>query len=217
MNFSDLPKRALSREDESPDGLFYLQPRFVTHIDEGAIAAVTQLYREFLPPNGAVLDVMSSWISHLPAEIKYRRVAGLGMNREELAANPRLNDFVVHDLNVNPRVPFKDAEFDAAAICVSIDYLKDPLPVLRDLARVVKADGPLVITFSTRCFPTKAIRAWLATDDAGRVQIVESMLTASGSWVKIERFDRSPATRKGDPLFGIVARSKGRPSIQGAG
>ena len=209
MNFSDLPKRALSRDDESPDGLFYLQPRFVTHIDDGAIAAVTQLYREFLPPDGAVLDVMSSWISHLPAEVKYRRVAGLGMNREELAANPRLNDFVVHDLNVTPRLPFKDAEFDAVTICVSIDYLKDPVAVLRDLARVVRAGSPLVITFSNRCFPTKAIRAWLATDDAGRIEIVKAMLVASGAWKKIESFDRSPSSKKGDPLFAVVARSSG--------
>ena len=104
------------REDEAPDVRFYAQPRLVTHIDEAAIAAVTQLYREYLPAGGAVLDLMSSWVSHLPADITYSRVVGLGMNRTELAANPRLDGYVVHDLNRNQRLPFADAEFDAAAI-----------------------------------------------------------------------------------------------------
>src|SRR5215831_19343212 len=108
-----LPPAAFRRDDESPDALFYLQTRFVTHIDDGAIAAVTQLYREFLPAGGEILDLMSSWISHLPPEIHYRHVTGLGMNREELAANPRLNRHVVHDLNQNPTLPFENASFDA--------------------------------------------------------------------------------------------------------
>src|SRR5438874_13674162 len=100
---STLPPGAFRREDEAPDELFYRQARLVTHIDAGAIAAVTQLYREYFPPGGAVLDLMSSWISHLPREVTYQRVAGLGMNAEELAANPRLTEWVVHDLNRDPR------------------------------------------------------------------------------------------------------------------
>ena len=124
---------AFRREDEAPDERFYAEPRLVTHIDEAAIAAVTQLYREYLPADAAVLDLMSSWVSHLPAEVAYSRVVGLGMNRTELAANPRLDGLVVHDLNRTPRLPFADAEFDAAAICVSIQYLTRPVAVLRDL------------------------------------------------------------------------------------
>ena len=96
-----LRPEAFHRLDESPDTEFYHEPRLVTHIDEGAIAAVTQLYREWLPPGGAILDLMSSWISHLPPEVSYRRVAGLGMNEHELAANPRLDSFIVHDLNAH--------------------------------------------------------------------------------------------------------------------
>jgi SAM-dependent methyltransferase len=193
-----------ARFDESPDAEFYAIPRFVTHIDDGAIAAVTQLYRERLPAGGAVLDVMSSWVSHLPSDIAYRRVVGLGMNAEELAANPRLHAWVVHDLNLDPRLPFADGEFDAAAICVSVDYLTRPVEVLRDLGRVVRPGGALVITFSNRCFPTKAIAAWLAVDDAGHVDLVESFLAEAG-WTAIEQLDRSPAA--GDPLFALVARS----------
>jgi SAM-dependent methyltransferase len=198
---------SFSRDDESPDSLFYAQPRFVTHIDDGAIAAVTQLYREFLPASGDILDLMSSWISHLPSEIQYRQITGLGMNREELAANPRLHRYVVHDLNQHPTLPFENASFDAVTICVSIDYLIHPVPVLREMARVVRIGGPIVITFSNRCFPTKVIRAWLETNDAGRVAIVKALLKESGTWRDIEALDRSPA--RGDPLYGVIARSCG--------
>src|ERR1051326_2651654 len=136
---------AFRRYDESPDTLFYLQPRFVTHIDDAAIAAVTQLYRELFPPDGTILDLMSSWVSHLPEEVQYRRVVGLGLNREELAANPRLDAFLVHNLNADARLPFESEEFDAAAICVSIQYLVDPVAVLREVGRVLRPGAPLAI------------------------------------------------------------------------
>lgn len=200
-----MPAAMFRRIDESPDAEFYSFPRFVTHIDDGAIAAVTQLYRERLPAGGAVLDLMSSWISHLPPEIAYRRVVGLGMNAEELAGNPRLDGFTVHDLNADPALPFGDDEFDAATICVSVDYLVRPVAVLRDLGRVVRAGGPLVISFSNRCFPTKAIAAWRLTDDAGHVDLVAGFLRDAGCWADIEGLDRSPVD--GDPLFAVVARA----------
>ena len=132
---SRLPEEAFRRYDETPDEEFYRTPRLVTHIDERAIAAVTQLYREYFLENGAVLDLMSSWVSHLPPEVSYRRVAGLGMNKEELRRNPRLDEYVVQNLNTEPQLPFEDAAFDGAGICVSIDYLTRPVEMLRDLGR----------------------------------------------------------------------------------
>jgi SAM-dependent methyltransferase len=198
---------AFRRDDEAPDAEFYAQPRFVTHIDNAAIGAVTQLYRELLPAGGAVLDLMSSWISHLPPEMKFPHVVGLGMNHAELAANPRLTRFVVQDLNRIPMLPFADRTFDAVVNCVSIDYLIQPLPVLREVARVLRPGAPLVITFSNRCFPTKAIHAWLSTDDSGRVAIVRALLQQCGGFPNVEAFDRSPAPGKSDPLYGVVART----------
>src|SRR4051795_13337885 len=121
-----LPGDAFRRLDEGPDEAFYREPRFVTHIDEAAIAAVTDLYRRHFPPGGAILDLMSSWVSHLPPEVEYARVVGIGMNAEELAANPRLHRWLVHDLNQQPQLPFADGEFDGACICVSIQYLTHP-------------------------------------------------------------------------------------------
>ena len=209
----DLSEWAFEREDERPDAAFYVAARLVTHIDDGAIEAVTQLYREYFPPGGAILDLMSSWVSHLPADVEYRRVVGVGMNEAELAANRRLDEYVVQDLNQDVRLPFGTGEFDGAGICVSIQYLTRPVEVLREVWRVMRPDAPLVISFSNRCFATKAVRVWLETDDAGHGRLVESYLAAAGGWVGIERLDRSPGRgdqnrgrTAGDPLFAVVAR-----------
>ncbi|HEX8464545.1 MAG TPA: methyltransferase domain-containing protein [Abditibacterium sp.] len=193
------------RADESDDALFYRQPRFVAHIEPFTIAAVTQLYREILPPNGAILDLMSSWISHLPAEINFSKVVGLGMSEAELAANPVLDEFRVQNLNQNPILPFEDAQFDAATICVSVQYLTCPIEVMRDLGRVLKPNSPLIITFSNRCFPTKAVAAWQALDDAGHLGLVAGYLEAAGHWKEIEKLNRTPRGSR-EPLLAVVAR-----------
>lgn len=190
------------RADDSSDEAFYAAPRFVTHIDAGAIAAVTQLYREFLPKDSAILDLMTSWISHLPPEIGYSSVTGLGMNAAELAANPRLTTQIVQNLNRDPVLPFDTASFDGACICVSVDYLTQPVRVLREVGRVLRASAPLVITFSNRCFPTKVIAPWLSLDDAGRVALVKSFLKAAGNFASVTTPNRSP--QRGDPLYAVI-------------
>ena len=197
-------RRAFSRYDETPDRSFYGEPRFVEHIDAAAIAAVEQLYRERLPPGGDVLDLMSSWVSHLPPDVRYGRAVGLGMNLQELERNPRLDAYVVHDLNAAPQLPFAAAEFDAITICVSIQYLTQPAFVLRDAARVARPSAPLVITFSNRCFPTKAVAIWQALDARGHRELVTRYLADAGGWDAIETLDRSP--RRGDPLYAVTAR-----------
>lgn len=208
---SERPERSYGRRDERPDGEFYSVPRLVKHIDDRAIEEVTRLYREHLPPGGEVLDLMTSWISHLPEETIYRRVSGLGMNEEELERNPRLDEYVIHDLNEDPALPYADDEFDAAAICVSVDYLTRPVEVLRDLGRVVRPGGPLVVTFSNRCFPTKVVSEWLERDDRGRLRLVEDYLHRAGDWHEIQSLDRSPRHPFADPLYAVVARSGGAP------
>src|SRR3954447_9283067 len=212
MSQPDPSANAFRRYDESVDGLFYEVPRLVTHIDDDAIGAVTQLYRELLPSDGAILDAMSSWVSHLPPEIGYKRVVGLGMNQRELEANPRLESWVVHDLNADPRIPFADGEFDAATICVSIQYLVHPVTVIRDLGRVVRPGGPLAITFSNRCFPTKAIMLWQSLGDQGHLDLVEQYLLAAGNWADVQKLDRSPNPGGSDPLYAVAGRSLGPPA-----
>jgi SAM-dependent methyltransferase len=208
-NLQPLPEEAFRRYDESPDEEFYLLPRFVTHIDQYAIAAVTQLYREFFPPGGEILDLMSSWVSHLPPEVDYRRVIGLGMNEAELRRNERLDSYVVQNLNAEPQLPFADEEFDGCGICVSIDYLTRPVEVLREVGRVLKIGAPLIISYSNRCFPTKAIAVWHQLDDRGHMQLVERYLREAGNWKDVRGLDRSPRRLFSDPLYAVVGRSTG--------
>ncbi|MCY3622668.1 MAG: methyltransferase domain-containing protein [Gammaproteobacteria bacterium] len=202
----EFPERFFEREDETPDSLFYGEPRFVAHIDDETISALTAYYREFLPSGSRVLDLMSSWISHLPDDA-YARVSGLGMNERELAANPRLTDAVVHDLNVDPRLPYEDAAFERAVIAVSIQYLVRPMEVFRDLVRVLVPGGRVAIAMSHRCFPTKAILAFRALGPRDRVRLVSTYLHQAG-FVDIAFEDRSPP--RADPLW-IVAGTRPLP------
>jgi SAM-dependent methyltransferase len=204
-----IPEEAFRRADETPDEEFYRMPRIVTHIDDGAIAAVTQLYRELFPAGGEILDLMSSWVSHLPPEVAYRRVIGLGMNEVELGRNEKLDSYIVQNLNTNPELPFGEAEFDGVGICVSIDYLTRPVEVLREVGRVLKVEAPLIVTFSNRCFPTKAVEIWHRLDDRGHMRLVESYLEEAGNFRDIRSLDRSPRRLVGDPLYAVVAESTG--------
>jgi SAM-dependent methyltransferase len=155
-------QRDMSRLDESADYNFYSAPRFVTHIDDGAIASLTQYYDEALLPGHDVLDLCSSWISHLPAGKKLGRVVGLGMNARELEANERLTEWVLRDLNSEPWLPFDDESFDAVLNVVSVDYLNKPEQVFKEMHRVLRPGGAAIMSFSNRCFPTKAVKVCLA-------------------------------------------------------
>jgi len=200
------PETAFRRADESADEKFYDFARFVAHIDERAIEIVSELYRDFFPPNGAILDLMSSWISHLPNDVTYRRVAGLGMNAEELSANPRLTETIVQNLNADSRLPFGANEFDGAAICVSVQYLIEPVAVFGEIARVLKTGAPLVVTFSNRCFPMKAVYAWNRLGDEGHVELVSEYFAQTESFGEIQVRRHLPPNS--DPLFGVVAHKK---------
>ena len=207
---TSIPDSAFRRHDESPDEEFYRQPRFVNHIDDAAIAAVTNLYRLHFPADGSILDLMSSWVSHLPPEACYERVVGVGMNGQELAENPFLDEYVVQNLNRDAHLPFGDAEFDGAAICVSVQYLTRPLEVLCEVGRVLRPGAPLVITFSDRCFPTKAIACWRLLDDEGHLCLIRHYLEEAGNWRIVAcgnaRRCCSLEAAAGDPLYAVIAR-----------
>jgi ubiquinone/menaquinone biosynthesis C-methylase UbiE len=206
---SSLPGEVFRRYDETPDEEFYRTPRLVTHIDNRAIAAVTQLYRECFPPGGTILDLMSSWVSHLPEEVRYGRIVGLGMNEVELKKNPRLDEYVIQNLNRNSKLPFEEAEFDGVGICVSIDYLTDPVAVLHEVGRVLRVGSPVAITFSNRCFPTKAVAVWHQLDGQGHLRLVERYLEEAGNFENIRGLDRSPRRLFSDPLYAVIGESTG--------
>jgi SAM-dependent methyltransferase len=200
----EFPPGFFERADPSADAQFYSWPRLVTHIDDGAIAAVGALYEE-LEIEGDVLDVMGSWVSHFRRTPAHLTV--LGMNATELAQNRQATAAVVHDLNVAPSLPFVDQSFDAVVCCVSVDYLVRPVEVFRDVARVLRPGGPFVCTFSNRCFPTKAIRGWLSTTDDEHCAIVAEYFGAAGGFEEPTIARRTPPGHPGDPLFAVWSRS----------
>ena len=202
-----LPPGAFARLDETDDELFYEPPRLVLHIDDGAVAALTELYRAVLPPGGALLDLMSSWVSHLPPEIEYREVVGHGMNAEELAANPRLSRWFVQNLNRDPHLPLADASLDAAMICVSIQYLQRPVAVLGEVRRALRPGAPIVISFSNRCFWTKAMAVWRALDDQGHAFLVERYLHHAGFAPAETRLLAEYVEDVSDPMIAVIARA----------
>jgi SAM-dependent methyltransferase len=216
-----LPPAWFERIDPSPDPLFYAVPRLVNHIDDATIAALTDYYREVLPAGGAILDLMSSWVSHLPADVAYGRVAGLGINAEELAANPRLTEFCVHDLNTHPALPYEAESFDAVLCAVSIQYLTRPVEVFADVRRVLRPGGISIVAMSHRCFPTKAVRAFHVLPRDGRFELVATYHALAGGFDAPGRVDRSPQVSRSepkasedheagaDPLWIVTARRSG--------
>ena len=201
---SALPPAAFAKVDDGPDAAFYAAPRFVTHIDGRAVAAVTALYRELLPAGGLILDLMSSWVSHLPDDVAYGGVVGHGMNAAELAANPRLGRWFVQDLNAEPALPLPDAGLDGAGLCVSVQYLQHPVAVLSEVRRALRPGAPLVVTFSNRCFPTKAVAIWTALGGSRQAELVTRYLEEAG-FAAIE--SRQVLRPPGDPLWAVIGRA----------
>ena len=202
-----LPQGAFAKIDAEEDDLFYEPPRLVCHIDEGAVAALTEFYRVALPAGGVLLDLMSSWVSHLPPEIDYAEVVGHGMNATELAANPRLTRWFVQNLHRDTKLPLADTSVDAAMVCVSIQYLQQPAAVLREVSRVLRPGSPLVISFSNRCFWTKAVAIWRALDDDGHARLVERYLGRAG-FERIETHQLAEWVEDvSDPMTAVVGRS----------
>ena len=193
-----MPATAFDKADPSSDAEFYAYPRFVTHIDDAAIASVTRVYRECLSSDGAVLDLMSSWVSHLPEDCVYASVVGHGMNAEELAANPRLSRWFVQDLNIEPKLPLADAEFDGACLCVSVQDPQRPVDVFREVRRVLRPDAPFVVSFSNRCFPTKAVAIWQACSGPDQQRLVAAYMQAAG-FTRITAQALTP--QRSDPLW----------------
>jgi SAM-dependent methyltransferase len=193
------------RMDESDDEFFYQTPRLVVHIDDGAIAAVGEVYSSLLPAGGEILDLMSSWRSHIPQEVRPKRLVGVGLNRAEMQNNPALTEVVVHNVNRHPRLPFADQSFDGVVMTVSIQYLVRPVEVFADVGRVLKPNAPFAVSFSNRMFPTKAVAIWQGANDQQRIGIVTRYFADSGAFERIGVIDRSHrAGPPSDPIW-VVA------------
>ncbi|MBB3475373.1 methyltransferase type 11 [Sphingomonas sp. BK345] len=199
---ADLPAEAFARQDEGDDLAFYALPRLVTHIDEGAVAALTARYRELLPEQGRVLDLMSSRVSHLPDDRTYAEVVGHGMNERELSANPQLDRWFVQDLNRDPALPLATAMFDAALCCVGVQYLQRPIDVFAEVHRTLGEGAPFIVSFSNRCFPAKAVAIWRGLDPAGHAALIALYLERAG--FRSSSIEALADGRRGDPLTAVI-------------
>ena len=209
VSSTGFPLGSFDREDEMPDERFYIVPRLVVHMDDGAIGALRRYLRRELLPHGDVLDLMSSWRSHLPEDIPLSRVVGVGLNEVELAENPQLTEYQVHDLNLDPSLPFEDAEFDSVLLTVSVQYLVRPLEVFQEAGRVLRGGGQFTISFSNRMFPTKAVRVWREGGDREHVLLVHEYFRMAGGFEDIRTVVKPPSEAFSDPLFIVAGRRAG--------
>jgi SAM-dependent methyltransferase len=211
---------ALTRPDDDSDTLFYSIPRMVQHLDARCLIEVQRLYRRLLAGRSRVLDLMASWDSHLPDELPFARVEGLGMNQNELEANGRLNAFQVHDLNRRPTLPYDDASFDAVVCSVSVEYLTDPLTIFREVNRVLAPGGLFVVTFSNRWFPGKAINLWVDLHEFERLGLVSEYFLQAGGFEDLHTLSQRGLPRPlddphygkspyADPLYAVWATKAG--------
>jgi len=200
--------KPFSRKDESDDAHFYGAPRLVHHLDETARDLVSDLYDRFIGEGMSVLDLMSSWTSHLPEKANPSTVSGIGMNRTELEQNPVLTDIRIHDLNTDPVLPYPNAHFDVAVCTASVEYLVDPIAVFSEVARVLKPNGAFVVTFSNRWFPTKSIQLWEELHEFERVGLVTEYFLHSGQYDRLRTYSMRGLPRpKNDKYAGDLLLS----------
>jgi FKBP-type peptidyl-prolyl cis-trans isomerase 2/SAM-dependent methyltransferase len=192
---------AFSRDDERPDSRFYSEPRYVQHIDDTAIEMVRNTYGRFLKNDMRVLDLMSSWKSHLPENLNFERLVGLGLNERELRKNSRIDESIVQDLNLNPELPLESNSFDAVVCTVSIEYLIDPLAVFAEVSRVLRPDGYFIVTFSNRWFPTKAIKIWQELHEFERMGMVLEYFLRSGEFKDFQTYSIRGLPRPHDDKY----------------
>jgi SAM-dependent methyltransferase len=211
-----LEERERFKLDSSDDALFYAEPRFVQHLDAAFRARLTDLYRDRIPPCAVVLDLMSSWVSHLPEEVSYEAVIGHGLNAQELAANPQLDRYWIQNLNVDQRLPLESASVDAALIVAGWQYLQWPEAVAAEVLRVLRPRGQLIVAFSNRMFFQKAPQVWTDGGDRDHLATVAQVLMAQG-WDRPElvaEATRAPGPlgwlgAQGDPFLAVVAHRPG--------
>jgi SAM-dependent methyltransferase len=204
--------------DTGNDREFYDVPRFVTHVDAGFIDRLTTLYRDRLVPNTRIFDMMSSWVSHLPNDVQFEHVHGHGLNAEELAKNPRLDQYFVQNLNQDLQLPLADASVDAVLNTVSVQYLQYPEAIFAEVHRILKPNGIAIFSFSNRMFYHKAIEIWRDGSEGDRVELVKGYFQSvpgfspPESIVQVSQvpdFLRFVGVTGGDPFYAVVAQKIG--------
>ena len=196
------------RLDEADDEHFYSVPRLVIHVDENAACALTSYFEKSLPVDGDIIDLMSSFRSHLPKDSNYNSVVGLGMNQEELRNNYSLTDFVTQDLNKLPKLPYLDNQFDACLVSFSIQYLVHPVDFMADVGRILRLGSMCHVAFSNRMFPAKAIAVWQTASDLEKAELIAHYFDASKMFGVPEMEQLVAPDKDYDPLYVVRAKCK---------
>ena len=216
-----LPPDAFSRADESDDTVFYARDRLVSHLDSRALATIQDLIGQLVAgTEPAILDLMASWDSHIPAAVSPSKVVGLGLNERELAENGALDEYVVHDLNAIPKLPFPNRTFDAVLCTVSIDYMVHPVAVFRDVARILKPGGLFLVIFSNRYFQAKVVKIWRHLSEEERIGFVQRLFEDSEQFEEPQYFVSRGMPRPrddkyaqlgipSDPVYAVYAGKRG--------
>ena len=210
---------AFARGNASADSEFYREPRLVQHVDANARGIINQHYRRSIAPGARVLDLMSSWVSHLDGIADSVTVSGLGLNATELDKNQRLTDRVVQDLNRNTRLPYEDGSFSVVVCTVPVEYRVAPFEVFAEVARVLAPGGQCIVTFSDRWFPPKVIRLWTELHPFEHMGLVMECLRRSGEfvglsteswrgWPRPVNDKYYPQRHTADPVFAVSARRR---------
>ena len=208
--------------DGGNDREFYNTPRFVTHIDEGFIDRLTSLYRERLTPNTRIFDMMSSWVSHLPSELKFDYIQGHGLNEQELTKNPRFDRYFVQNLNQDLKLPLETESFDAVLNTVSVQYLQYPEAIFAEVYRILKPNGIAIFSFSNRMFYNKAIAAWRDGSESDRVELVKSYFESVPGFSppeaivqvsQVPELLRWMGAGGGDPFYAVIAQKTAEPAL----
>ena len=200
--------------DINDDNSFYQEPRYVHHLSAPFRDRLSNLYSEYLYSHYVILDLMSSWVSHLPSKTKYKKIIGHGMNESELSANKRLDSFWLQNLNKNQNMPLEDSSVDMGLIVVGWQYLQYPERVSLELSRIIKTDSLLIISFTNRAFWTKSPNIWINSSEEGRIKYVTSVLSVNG-WSVEKIFNEKTYENKlfgfysseSDPFFSVIARN----------
>jgi SAM-dependent methyltransferase len=212
---------AFSRLDPSDDRIFYAADRFVPHLDAVALGTIEELIGNLvIEEDPAVLDLMASWDSHVPESLQCSKIVGLGLNENELRRNKALSEFVVHDLNRDPRLPFSGMSFDVVINTVSVDYMTRPVEVFREVGRILKPGGLFLVIFSNRMFPEKAVKIWGQSSEEERILLVEDFFREAGSFEKTALFVSKGKPRPkddkyarygipSDPVYAVYAEKRG--------
>ena len=200
--------------DITDDSIFYKHPRYVYHLSQSFRSRLTKLYSEYLFDHNVILDLMSSWVSHLPSKIRYKKVIGHGMNEAELNSNKRLDKFWLQNLNETQNMPIEDSSIDAGLIVAGWQYLQYPEKVALELSRIIKSNSPLIISFTNRAFWNKAPNIWTYSSEEKRIEYVHSVLTENG-W-SIENIINEKTheekffgfySQDSDPFYSVIARN----------